>query len=505
MNFSAPQVQNTLNPYQYSHAIAWLANTNRYDGITKWLENQGKSIADRNAIEAQDYFKNLSLDDITKAKEQGRDILKEYAKDRWFFDPTNAEVRQARDTRSQEESDYALEQFKRQLVKEMNSDNAKGGNTRRIWDTLGFRNRKAEEYQTAENALQDAWVKRYKDNLMTQAGNAYLQDPTGALAAEQYQKALNDNNIYKLSAGDLNQESVKPYLTRAADEQVNDVARRLASSNDISMQDLEGYNRGAAMYAPYASPEALQRLTGEVARRKGGLVNQAIQEVYSQLSQDPQFRAETEKLGFQHTMLNYVIPAVANKIGVTPEEVMRIHQNDVTARSTYLGSMTSSQGLAAKTQAEQNLTDVKEGNKALYGNVYDNVYSNDLIDFGSEDANKAIRSNAFKTDVGRLFDDRGLTQVFDNIANLLNRSNTGRQIGYQILTSYMKQHGETDTNAVISALKDGTHPIHRQLREYANRVLLQIQADKLYKQAKDNYDNSRIHLMDANYINPRYY
>lgn len=504
MNFSAPQVQGTLNPYEYSHALAWLANTNRYDGITKWLEDQGKSIADRNAIEAQDYFKNLSLNDITKAKEQGRDILKDYAKDRWFFDPTNAAVRQARDTRSQEESDYALDEFKKQLVKEMNSDNAKGGDTKRIWDTLGFRNRKAEEYQTAEDALQDAWVKRYKDNLMTQAGNAYLQDPTGALAAEQYQKALNDNNIYKLSAGDLSQESVKPYLTRAADEQVNDVARRLAASNNISMQDLEGYNRGAAMYAPYASPEALQRLTGEVARRKGGLVNQAIQEVYSQLSQDPQFRAETEKLGFQHTMLNYVIPAVANKIGVTPEEVMRVHQGDVGARNTYLSSMTSSQGYAAKEQAKQHLTDIQTSNRTLYGNVYDNVYSNTLVDFGDEDANKAIRSNAFKSDVGRLFDQRGLTEVFNKVGDLLGRSNSGRQIGYQILTSFMKQHGETDTKKVIDALKDGTHPITKQLMEYANRITLQIEADKLSKQAENEYNSARIHMMDYNYISPRY-
>lgn len=505
MNFSAPQVQGTLNPYQYSHALAWLANTNRYDGITKWLENQGKSIADRNALEAQDYFKNLSLDDITKAKEQGRDILKEYAKDRWFFDPTNTAVRQARDTRSQEESDYALNEFKRQLVKEMNSDNAKGGDTKRIWDTLGFRNRKAEEYQTAEDALQDAWVKRYKENLMTQAGNAYLQDPTGALAAEQYQKALNDNNIYKLSAGDLNQETVKPYLTRAADEQVNDVARRLASSNDISMQDLEGYNRGAAMYAPYASPEALQRLTGEVARRKGGLVNQAIQEVYSQLSQDPQFRAETEKLGFQHTMLNYVIPAVAKKIGVTPEEVMRVHQGDVGARNTYLNSMTSNQGFGAMKQAEMALDNVKEINKNLYGNVYDNVYSNTLIDFDDEDINKAIRSNEFKTAISELFRQRGLKKIFDDIGNSLSKPNSGNQIGYQILTSYMKQNNITDTNAIIEALQKENSGLSKKLEEYANRIALQMSADRKHKQAKDEYEKNKVYMMDANYINPRYW
>ena len=503
MNFSAPQVQGTLNPYQYSHALAWLANTNRYDGITKWLENQGKSIADRNAIEAQDYFKNLSLDDITKAKEQGRDILKEYAKDRWFFDPTNAEVRQARDTRSQEESDYALEQFKRQLVKEMNSDNAKGGDTRRIWDTLGFRNRKAEEYQTAEDALQDAWIKRYKDNLMTQAGNAYLQDPTGALAAEQYQKALNDNGIYKLSAGDLNRESVSPYLTRAANEQVNDVARRLASSNDISMQDLEGYNRGAAMYAPYASPDALQRLTGEVARRKGGLVNQAIQEVYSQLSQDPQFRAETEKLGFQHTMLNYVIPAVANKIGVTPEEVMRIHQNDVNARSTYLGSMTPSQGYGEMVQARTDFENVRDANKEKYGGVYDNVYGNTRVDFGND--NEKIHTSNFRERANQAFRNRGLTGSFERIGRLLGRSNSANQIGYQILTTFMLQHGAYDPDAVIDAINDGNNPISRQLEEYAQQIAKQIKAEKDYKRAKDDYERSKVYMMDANYINPRYY
>lgn len=325
-NISAPQTEYKLNGNGLAEAQLLMSQFNPYQGITDWLEKQGQNIANRNAIDAQDYFDKLNLNDITTAKAQGRDLLKEYSNGRYFFDRTNPAVRMSRDIRDLEESQYALNKYKKALTGAMNTDSLQDGNYQRILQEQGLLNRTAEEMESYNNAYQSAWLKRYEDDLKRQAAKAQFEDSSGKTTEKFVQDQLNRAGITSKSVDDYTGKNLQAAMT---DYSNNELSRWLAENGDKNL-DAEGLNKFRDLihkYSGYASDESRIRANDVYTRKLTSVISDAERRAWNDLMERAKTHPDVQKdlsvMSSGDILQKYIYPMVRIMTGYTYGEIMQ--------------------------------------------------------------------------------------------------------------------------------------------------------------------------------------
>lgn len=325
-NISAPQTKFDIDGYGLAKAQLLMSQFNPYQGITDWLEKQGQEIADRNAIDAQDYLDNMNLDEITRLKAQGKDILKEYAKGKYFFDRTNEKVRQSAKNRSKEESDYVLGRYRKALADAMNSDSLQDGNYRQLLNNLGMAGRTAEEMEQYNDSYQDAWLKRYLEDLQTGAAERQMKDPTGGDTAQYVQDQLAKAGITKKSVSDLTGENLLPAMQNLSNSRLRELALNNANVN-LNAEGLRTYQNELDKLSVYGTPDEIARAQMIHTRKANSIVSDTVRQVWNELQarakEDPEILAELNNMDTVDIYQQKIIPAVAQLTGFSPEEIVR--------------------------------------------------------------------------------------------------------------------------------------------------------------------------------------
>lgn len=324
-NISAPQTKFDVDGYGLAKAQLLMSQFNPYQGITDWLKKQGQEIADRNAIDAQDYLDSMNLDEITRLKAQGKDILKEYAKGKYFFDRTNEKVRQSAKDRSKTESEYVLGKYKNALVDAMNSDSLQDGNYRQLLQNLGVTNRTAEEMEQYNSSYQDAWLKRYLEDLQTGAAERQMEDATGENTTKYVQDQLAKAGITKKSVSDLTGENLVPALQNLSNARLRELALNNADVN-LNAEGLRTYQNELDRLSVYGTPDEIARAQMIHTRKANSIISDAARQVwnelYSRAANDPESMAKLNNLSTVELYKQYIIPKVADLTGFSPEEII---------------------------------------------------------------------------------------------------------------------------------------------------------------------------------------
>ena len=325
-NISAPQTKFDIDGYGLAKAQLLMSQFNPYQGITDWLEKQGKEIADRNAIDAQDYLDNLNLDEITRAKAQGKDILKEYAKGKYFFDRTNENVRKSAKERSKAESAYALGRYRKALADAMNSDSLQDGNYRQLLNNLGMTGRTAEEMEQYNDSYQDAWLKRYEQDLQRQAAEEQFEDPTGANTTNYVQNQLAKAGINKRSVDDYTGDNLLPAMQSASNDKLRQLVLDNADAN-FDADALKKYQTELDKLSTYASSDEVARAQMLQSRKYAAMVGEAERQAWQELDamarDNPEIAARLNDMSTVDLYRSYLIPAIAQLTHLSPNEIIK--------------------------------------------------------------------------------------------------------------------------------------------------------------------------------------
>lgn len=323
---TAPQTKFDLDGYGLAKAQLVMSQFNPYKGITDWLEKQGKEIADRNAVDAQDYLDNLNLDEITRAKAQGKDILQEYAKGKYFFDRTNENVRKSAKERSKAESTYALGRYKKALTDAMNSDSLQDGNYRQLLNNLGIIGRTAEEMGQYNDSYQDAWLKRYEQDLQRQAAEEQLGDPTGEKTTNYVQNQLTKAGINKKSVGDYTGDNLLPALQSLSNDKLKQLVLANAGVN-LKADGLKKYQTKLDELSTYASADEVARAQMLQSRKYASMVGeaerQAWQDLNAMMEDNPEIAARVNDMSTVDLYRSYFIPAISKLTNLSYSEVVK--------------------------------------------------------------------------------------------------------------------------------------------------------------------------------------
>lgn len=325
-NISAPQTKFDIDGYGLAKAQLLMSQFNPYQGITDWLEKQGQEIADRNAIDAQDYLDNLNLDEITRAKAQGKDILKEYAKGKYFFDRTNKDVRKSAKERSKAESEYVLGKYRKALADAMNSDSLQDGNYRQLLNNLGMAGRTAEEMEQYNDSYQDAWLKRYEQDLQRQAAEEQFGDPTGANTTNYVQNQLAKAGINKRSVDDYTGNNLLPAMQSLSNDKLRQFVLNNADAN-FTAEGLKQYQTELDKLSTYASPDEVARAQMLQSRKYSAMVGEAERQAWQNLDammkDNPEIAKRIGNMSTVDLYRSYLIPAISKLTHLSPNEVIK--------------------------------------------------------------------------------------------------------------------------------------------------------------------------------------
>lgn len=379
LSFQAPQTNTSdlraLNNYQY--ALKNLLNAdpiqkglfgeNAIFGKNGYLNTLSNNMIASNNLQAQDYFKNLSLDEITRAKNEGRDLLKEYANGRYFFNPDNEEVRQARADRDTAEKAHIATLAGNEAVRRAMDNKLMGGSAEDIYETLNAKNRSVEEQDALNATVQQTLKDRYLDHLRGQAaslglGGTEINPLTGKTYSGQGQQVDYVTDFAKHFGMDINPtdilkpENLKSFETHIADRQVAKLLEEAAKANNV--EDINKLRQDAARYRPYATN--YDQLVSTLDDSMGKLISDAYNETFNNKEiekyiKDNNLTAdEAQQVRFD---------AVREKTGVTPSQIYSFLAGENAATQQYLDSRTDEN--LRRAEVEQAKTTLEDGIKSL--------------------------------------------------------------------------------------------------------------------------------------------
>lgn len=365
MNLNAPQTEASDNAIYFLYQALQDASKQNpltdalfgKDSLTQWARNREQDIKDANAIAAQDYLNKLDLDAITQAKNEGRDILSDYAKGRWFFDKNNEKVRAANATRDAAESKYIRDKVKASAVARANQNQLKGNDAAYLLNELGVRNRTTDEMNDYRSDVQSTWLNRNSPEMYKTVADLNLEDPTGRAASNYVTQVLGNNSIDSKNASDfLDENNVKPYMENAANAQIAALTQKAAKANNVDA--IKKLREDAIKYQPYSTN--YNQFTSALDASS----NRMISDAYNATFNNPDINAYIEEFNLTADEAQQVrINAVREATGASPTQIYKYLTGENADTKAYIESRTiSAMEKAQEDQADLNL---REGIKQL--------------------------------------------------------------------------------------------------------------------------------------------
>lgn len=353
---TAPQTNVNLSPYNYSNALTEMGKITPFDSLVTWLKDQGTSIANRNAIDAQDYLSNLDVDAYTRAKAAGLNVLDEYAKGRYFFNKYDPVVRATYASAVDSEKEHMQNKLANKFVDMANKNELNAKDIKTIAESMGFYNRSTKELENLNEKAQDTLDKRYSAALKQQAAQAQLnnQNPND-IVREQLVK-------YGMTK-DINQYTSTEAINSQMGELIKGQMRQAIASLGSNPQtaDIEALKAKFLPYASYLSPEDQGKYLEGLKDIKSTAVSNRLSELYRQaLQQDPeQLRGMSQSDIFDKLLLPQLISEGYNLGDIYP-----IATSFLDGRNQYIDSFRNpfDEEVAA---AKANLDVLKEANAPL--------------------------------------------------------------------------------------------------------------------------------------------
>lgn len=371
MNLNAPQTEASDNAIYFLYQALQDAGKQNpltdalfgKNSLTQWARDREQDIKDANAIAAQDYLNKLDLDAITQAKNEGRDILSDYARGRWFFDKNNEKVRAANAARDTAESKYIRDKVKASAVAKANQNQLKGNDAAYLLNELGVRNRTTDEMNDYRSDVQSTWLNRNSPEMYRTIADMNLEDPTGATASKYVSRVLGDNSIDSKNASDfLDENNVKPYMEEAANAQIAALTQQAAKANNVDA--IKKLREDAIKYQPYATK--YNQFTSALDASS----NRMISDAYNATFNDPDINAYIEKYNLTADEAQQVRIDVARRAtGASPTQIYKFLTGENTDTQAYLASRTASTTEDANArQAKNNLEKgIKDLDRAYSG------------------------------------------------------------------------------------------------------------------------------------------
>lgn len=379
LSFQAPQTNTgdlrALNNYQYAlkelldadPIQKGLFGENAIFGKNGYLNTLGNNIIASNNLQAQDYFSKLNLDEITRAKNEGRDLLKEYANGRYFFNPDNEQVRQARDIRDTAESNYIQGKIKELATARANNNQLKGSDTQLLMDMLGISNRTLEEQNQYKKDIQDTWLNRNNPEIFRHIADLSFEDPTGEKQRQYLEQLLKENDIDSKNASDyLNPDELDPYIRREADKRIADILDQNADINNI--KQITDLNNAARKYGFYASPERIANFERYVTDNENRLLDNMYTEIEDKLRENPDWENITKNYTPDEIMELFILPELQKRTKYSTAKLLQHITGNNQVRKAYeeSGNWTIDED-AAVAQAENKEENAKKLADKYYG------------------------------------------------------------------------------------------------------------------------------------------
>lgn len=301
---TVPQTNINLSPYNYGNALTEMGKITPFDSLATWLKDQGTSIANRNAIDAQDYLSNLDVDAYTRAKAAGLNVLDEYAKGRYFFNKYDPVVRATYASAVDSEKEHMQNKLANKFVDMANKNELNAKDIKAIAESMGFYNRSTKELEALNEKAQDTLDKRYSTALKQQAAQAKLnnQNPND-IVREQLAK-------YGITK-DINQYTSPEAINSQMGELIKGQMRQAIASLGPNPQtsDIEAIQAKFLPYTSYLSPEDQGQYLEGLKSIKTTSVSNRLSELYRQaLQQDPdQLRGMSQSDIFDKILLPQLI------------------------------------------------------------------------------------------------------------------------------------------------------------------------------------------------------
>ena len=383
MNLSAPQTQASDNAIYFLYQALQDATKQNpltdalfgKNSLTQWAKDREQDIQDANAIEAQDYLNKLDLDAITRAKNEGRDILSDYAKGRWFFDKNNEKVRAANAARDAAESKYIRDKLKASAVARANQNQLKGNDAAYLLNELGVKNRTTDEMNDYRSDVQSTWLNRNSPEMYRRIAALNFKDPTGASTRNFISSVLADNSIDSKNASDfLDENNVKPYMEYEADKQVSALTQKAAKANHVDA--IKKLREDAVKYEPYSTK--YNQFTSALDASS----NRMISDAYNATFNDPDINAYIEEFNLTADEAQQVrINATREATGVSPTQIYKFLTGENAKTKAYVDSRTvSAMEDANERQAANNLSvGIKSLDDAYSANVGTYLFGNGAL------------------------------------------------------------------------------------------------------------------------------
>lgn len=363
--------------YNYQYALNELINNdpiqkglfgeNAIFGKNGYLNTLSDNMIASNNLQAQDYFNNLSLDEITRAKNEGRDLLKEYANGRYFFNPDDENVRQARADRNTAEKAHIATLAGNEAVRRAMDNRLRGGSAEDIYETLNAKNRSVEEQDALNATVQQTLKDRYLDHLRGQAASLGLGgtevDPlTGKTYSGQEQQVDYVTDFAKHFGMDINPtdvlkpENLKSFETHIADRQIAKLLEEAAKAGNV--EDINKLRQDAAKYRPYATN--YDQLVSTLDDSMGKFISTAYNDTFN----DPSIEKYIKDNNLTADEAQQVrFDAVRKKTGVTPSQLYSFLTGENATAQQYNDSRTDT--ITRKAEVAQAKASLEEGIKSL--------------------------------------------------------------------------------------------------------------------------------------------
>lgn len=330
--------------YNYQYALNELLNSdpiqkglfgdNAIFGKNGYLNTLSNNMIASNNLQAQDYFKNLSLDEITRAKNEGRDLLKEYSNGRYFFNPEDEKVRTARDTRDLAEKTYIQGKIKDLATARANNNQLKGSDTQLLMDMLGISNRTLEEQNQYKQDIQDTWLKRNSPEIFRRVADLGLDDPTGEKQRQYLEQILRENDIDSKNASDyLNPDELDPYIKREADRRIVDALNQNSDINNV--QQIADLNNFVRRYAMYADPANVANFERYITDNEGRLLDRMYTDIETELRSTPEWVNIEAAYTPDEIREQFILPKLQERTGYSTAKLLQYITGNNQIRSAY--------------------------------------------------------------------------------------------------------------------------------------------------------------------------
>lgn len=495
MNFSAPQTQTSGNAaYFLYQALQDATKQNPLtdalfgkNSLAQWAKDREQDIQDTNAIAAQDYLNKLDLDAITQAKNEGRDILSDYARGRWFFDKNNEKVRAANAARDAAESKHIRDKLKASAVARANQNQLKGNDAAYLLNELGVKNRTTDEMNDYRSDVQDAWLKRNSPEMYRHVAGLNTDDITGASARDYITKILADNEIDSSNASEfLDETKLSPYMQYEADRRIEDLLNKNPKIDNL--EQIRKLKYDADRYGFRASSDKYNHLTNHINSNETAILDRTYGEIERELQARPDWEKITKNNTPDEIREKIILPLLQERTGYSSPELLRKLTSANQTRKAYDDSTNYTTDLDAQIlQGETKYnTALEEANKnanfgsAIYGGKQLSVSTNTNADTSlSDKSTKATADALMKAPFGN----SGLDETLKTLSTVSGLNQLS--IKENLISVLADRHSQKK----LQILQDLTNnPV---LQNEALEILRSAVAPGLLKQTIDKAKNER--------------